>query len=207
MIKIDLKRELKEFYSSPTGKITIVDLPAFNFVMIDGTGDPNKSPEYQDAIEALYAISYTLKFMVKKEQLIDYGVMPLEGQWWTDDMARFSISNKDNWNWTSLIMQPEYISEDLYKRALEQVAQKKKLPSLSKARWENFREGLAAQIMYVGPFANEGPVVKQLHHFIAEKGYVANGRVQKHHEIYLSDFRKTSPEKLRTIIRQPMVKK
>ncbi len=207
MIKIDLKRQLKELYNPPTGKITVVDVPPLNFVMIDGVGDPNRAPEYQDAVEALYALSYALKFMVKKEQSIDYGVMPLEGLWWADDMTTFNITNKDNWKWTSLIMQPEYVSEDLYKRALEQVAQKKGLSSLSRARWGNFREGLSAQIMYIGPFAEEGPIVDQLHRFIAANGYIANGQIQKHHEIYLSDLRKTAPEKLKTIIRQPMVRK
>ncbi|MDD5702861.1 MAG: GyrI-like domain-containing protein [Dehalococcoidales bacterium] len=206
MTKIDLKKQLKQLYIPSTAQISIVDVPAMNFVMIDGKGDPNKAREYQDAIEALYAISYTLKFMVKKEQEIDYGVMPLEGLWWTDDMTEFNI-NKDIWKWTSMIMQPEYVSEGLFNRAMEQVAKKKALSSLSKARFQSFHEGLAAQIMYIGPFAEEGPTVEKIHSYIKDNGYVFDGLTQKHHEVYLSDFRKTAPEKLKTIIRQPIVKK
>jgi hypothetical protein len=207
MIKIDLKKQLKHLYSPSTAQISVVDVPAMNFVMIDGKGDPNKAPEYQDAIEALYSISYTLKFMVKKEQEIDYGVMPLEGMWWTDNMAEFNINNKDDWKWTSMIVQPEYVSEGLFNRAVEQVANKKELPSLSRARFQSFHEGPAAQIMYIGPFADEGLTVEKIHNYIKDNGYVFDGLTQKHHEIYLSDFRKTAPEKLKTIIRQPFVKK
>jgi hypothetical protein len=207
MTKIDLKKQLKHLYSPSTAQISVVDVPAMNFVMIDGKGDPNKAPEYQDAIEALYSISYTLKFMVKKEQEIDYGVMPLEGMWWTDNMAEFNINNKDDWKWTSMIVQPEYVSEGLFNRAVEQVANKKELPSLSRARFQSFHEGPAAQIMYIGPFADEGLTVEKIHNYIKDNGYVFDGLTQKHHEIYLSDFRKTAPEKLKTIIRQPFVKK
>jgi len=207
MTKIDLKKELKQLYNPPIGKITLVDVPAMNFVMIDGTGDPNKSPEYQDAIEALYSISYTLKFVIRKEESIDYGVMPLEGLWWAEDMTKFSISDKGMWKWTSLMMQPEYISEDRFKRASEQAIKKKNLPALAKARFEKFTEGLSVQTLYIGPFAGESPTIEKLHLFIDENDYSADGLIQKHHEIYLSDFRKTAPEKLKTIIRQPMVRK
>jgi len=198
---------LKQFYGPPTNKITVVDVPAMNFIMIDGQGDPNKAQAYQDAIEALYTVSYTLKFLIKKEKSIDYVVMPLEGLWWSDDLTDFVTANKSNWKWTAMIMQPEYVSAELFKRALEQAEKKKNLPSLSKARFQSFREGLSVQIMYLGPFADEGPTIAKLHQFIRENEYVMDGLVQKHHEIYLSDPRKTAPEKLKTVIRQPMVKK
>ena len=207
MTKIDFKKELKQLYNPPIAKISVVDVPAMNFVMIDGTGDPNKSQEYQDAIESLYSISYALKFMVKKEKSIDYGVMPLEGLWWTDDMTRFTVDNKDIWKWTSMIMQPEYVSDELFTRALEQVEKKKGLPLLSRASFQNFHEGLSVQTMYIGPFAEEGPAVELLHNYIRDNDYIYDGLIQKHHEIYLSDFRKTAPEKLKTVIRQSVAKK
>jgi hypothetical protein len=206
MIKIDFKKDLKHLYLPAANKITVVDVPAMNFVTIDGTGDPNTSREYQAAIEALYSISYTIKFMVKKEKSIDYGVMPLEGLWWTDDMTKFTLENKGIWQWTAMIMQPEYVAIDIFARAVEQAAGKKDLPSLAKARFQNFQEGRAVQMMYIGPFAEEGPTIEKLHQFIRDNDFVFEGTRQKHHEIYLSDFRKTAPEKLKTVIRQPMVK-
>jgi hypothetical protein len=206
MTKIDLKKDLKQLYSPSTSKISVVDVPAMNFIMIDGAGDPNTSQEYRESIEALYSISYTLKFMIKKEKELDYVVMPLEGLWWTDDMAQFTAKNKDAWNWTSMIMQPEYVSEDLFNRSIKEVAKKKDLDSLSKARFLSFREGPSVQIMYIGPWAEEGPTIEKLHQYIIGNGYRFDGAVHRHHEIYLSDPRKTAPEKLKTIIRQPVTK-
>jgi len=207
LAKIDLKKELKQFYNPAISKISVVDVPAMNFIMIDGHGNPNTSKEYQDAIQTLYPIAYTLKFTIKKEKAIDYGVLPLEGLWWADDMTSFATGHKDAWRWTAMIMQPEYVSVELFNRAVEQVGKKKKLPSLDKARFGSFREGLAVQTMYIGPFADEGPTIEKLHHYIRDNGYVFDGLKQKHHEIYLSDYRKTAPEKLKTVIRQPMAKK
>jgi hypothetical protein len=206
MIKVDFKKELKNLYNPSVKVVSLLDVPQMNFVMIDGAGDPNTAAEYVEAIEALYAVSYTLKFTVKKEQSIDYGVLPLEGLWWTDDMSHFATGNKDIWKWTAMIMQPEYISETLFNAALDQVQKKKNLPALPKARFENFREGLSAQIMYMGPYSAEGPVIQTIHQFIRDNKGVFNGLKQKHHEIYLSDPRRTAPEKLRTIIRQPFVR-
>jgi hypothetical protein len=145
--------------------------------------------------------------MVKKEKAVDYGVMPLEGLWWTDDMTQFTVDNKDIWKWTSMMMQPEYVSEELFKRVTEQVEKKKSLTSLSRVRFQSFHEGLSVQTMYIGPFAEEGPTVEQLHNYIRDNGYVFDGLTQKHHEIYLSDSRKTAPEKLKTVLRQSVVKK
>ena len=174
-----------------------------NFLMIGGAGNPNTSQEFKDAIETLYAVSYTIKFMLKKENSVDYVVMPLEGLWWADDMAAFGLEgmNNDRWKWTLMIMQPEYVTKDIFGKALEEVKKKKNLPFLSKIRLENLHEGLSAQILYVGHYDAEHTTIEKIHAFIKEKGYKFSG---KHHEIYLSDPRKTAPEKLKTIIRQPI---
>jgi hypothetical protein len=201
MIKIDFKKELKHLYNPSAKKVEIVDVPMMSFLMIDGSGDPNTAQEYNDSVEALFAVSYALKFMVKKEKGVDYGVLPLEGLWWTDDMTQFSVENKDMWKWTSMIMQPEYVTEDLVSKALEQVEKKKDPPALPKIRFESFHEGLSAQIMHIGPYSAEGPTIERLHNFIKENGCELKG---KHHEIYLSDPRRSAPERMKTVIRQPM---
>jgi hypothetical protein len=205
MKKIDFKKELKLLYSASAKEPSIVDVPEMSFLMIDGEGDPNTAKAYSDAIEALYAVAYTLKFMIKKGQTaIDYGVMPLEGLWWTDDMSRFSTDNKDIWKWTAMIMQPEFVTEELFQEASREVKKKKDPPALPKMRLEDFHEGLSAQIMHIGPYSAEGPTIEKLHKFIGEQHYKFEGTTQKHHEIYLGDPRRSAPEKLKTIIRQPI---
>lgn len=201
MTKTDFKKELKHLYNPSAKEVVIVDVPKVNFLMIDGAGDPNTAQEFEDAVEALYAVSYALKFMIKREKQIDYIVMPLEGLWWVDDMTQFSMENKDIWKWTQMIMQPEFVTIDLVEKALEQAEKKKNPPALSKIRFESLHEGLSAQIMHIGPYSAEGPTIEKLHNFIRENGYEPRG---KHHEIYLSDPRKSAPEKMRTVIRQPM---
>ena len=202
MAKIDFKKELKHLYRPSAKEIAVVEVPPMNFLMIDGSGDPNTAQEYQDALETLYAVSYALKFMVKKsEAAIDYVVMPLEGLWWTDDMSEFSVENKDIWKWTAMIMQPEYVIKELLDEALPQVEKKKNPPALSKIRFESLQEGLAVQTMHIGPYSAEGPTVQRLHDFAEEHGYELRG---KHHEIYLSDPRRAAPEKMKTVIRQPV---
>ncbi|OGP56179.1 MAG: hypothetical protein A2Y65_06440 [Deltaproteobacteria bacterium RBG_13_52_11] len=202
MKKIDYKKELKHLYTASAKNVEAVEVPQMNFLMIDGEGDPNTSQAFQDAVEALFSVSYTLKFMIKKgKEGIDYGVMPLEGLWWADDMSQFSIENKDNWKWTLMIMQPEYVTGNLVDEAIEQVKKKKSLTALPTIRFEAFSEGKAAQIMHIGPFSEEGPTIQKVHDFIKEMKYKLS---KKHHEIYLSDIRKAAPEKLKTIIRQPM---
>jgi hypothetical protein len=199
--KIDLRKKWKYLYNPSSKQIAVVDVPDMNFLMIDGKGDPNTSVAYRDAVEALFAVSYTLKFMVKQgDQALDYAVMPLEGLWWVDHMAQFSMHNKEAWKWTSMIMQPEYVEEELLQEALRQVRKKKDLTALSGMRFESFHEGQAAQILYFGPYADEGPTIERIHRFIAEQGHRLRGR---HHEIYLSDPRRTAPVKLKTVIRQP----
>ncbi len=201
MDKVDFKKELKHLYAPKKG-FEIVAVPALNFLMLDGHGDPNNNPAYQEVVETLYAMAYALKFAVKK-QSVDYVVMPLEGLWWVENMAEFSLEAKDQWNWTMLIMQPEQVTAELVEQVREDVARKKNLPALARLRFEPYHEGLAAQISYFGAYANEGPTIAGLHTFIAENGYALRG---KHHEIYLSDPRKTAPEKLKTVIRQPIKK-
>lgn len=205
MQKIDIKKQLKDLYN-PSKSFSMVTVPKMNFVMIDGSGDPNTAKSYQDAIATLYSVSYTLKFMIKKEKGIDYGVMPLEGLWWTDDMSLFSPSNKGIWKWTAMIMQPEYVTKALFEISIKEVQKKKNLPAMAKARFESLNEGLSGQIMYIGPYSEEGPTIEKLHQFLKNQGYNFDGVKQKHHEIYLSDPRRTSPDKLKTVIRQPAAK-
>lgn len=202
MENIDFKKTLKHLYQSSVEKIVRVDVPEMNFLMLDGEGDPNTAQSFSDAIEALYSVSYTLKFMVKKGPLsIDYGVMPLEALWWADDMSAFTSGKKDDWKWTVMIMQPEFITGEMVKEATEAVAKKKKPVALPLLRFETFKEGKAAQTLYIGPFSGEWPTIEKVHLFIAENG---GQLVGKHHEIYLSDPRRTAPEKWKTIIRQAM---
>jgi hypothetical protein len=198
MVKIDYKKELKSLYNPPL-KPVIVDVPEMSFLMIDGSGYPGTSKEYLDAMQTLYPASYTIKFIIKK-QGTDYGVMPLEGLWWADDMEHF-LDDKDKWKWTAMIMQPPCVDEATVAEALEQLGKKKSPPAIDKVRFERFAEGRAAQVMYFGPYSDEGPTIERLHAFIAENGY---GRSGKHHEIYLGDPRRSAPEKLKTVIRQPV---
>ncbi len=202
MEKTDLKRELKHLYQPSAKQVSIVDVPTMNFLMIDGQGDPNTSQAYADAIEALFAVSYTLKFAVKRGPLaIDYGVMPLEGLWWADDISDFVTGERSRWQWTAMIMQPDFITPTMLEEAIVDVRTKKDPAALPLLRFEPFAEGLAAQVMHIGPFSEEGPVIERLHAFIEEAGRERTG---KHHEIYLSDIRRADPAKWKTVIRQPM---
>jgi len=197
---IDLKKKLKHLYQPSTKEVVTVDVPDMNFLMVDGKGDPNHSQEYAEAVEVLFQVSYTLKFMVKKGPLaLDYGVMALEGLWWAEDMSAFSVGDKSSWLWTMMIMQPEFVTAELVKKAIQEVAKKKQPAAISKLRFEAFAEGKAAQIMHIGPFSEEGPTVEKVHAYIDARGQ----RRGKHHEIYLTDIRKADPAKWRTVIRQP----
>lgn len=199
MKTIDFKGELKHLYNPPTSRGVIVDVPRLQFLMIDGAGDPNTSPDYQDAVQALYSVAYAAKFTLKAT--VSYSVPPLEGLWWADDMTQFSVTNKGLWKWTMMIMQPEDLTEELFRGVLGQVARKKPLPALDRMRLESLHEGLSAQIMHIGPYAAEEPTMERLHGFIREGGYAFR---DKHHEIYLSDPRRAAPEKMRTVLRQPL---
>ena len=203
--KIDLKKEWKELYRPSARQVSVVDVPSFKYLMIDGRGDPNSAQEYKDGVETLYAVAYTLKFMLKKGEIgQDYVVMPLEGLWWVEDMADFSVERKGDWEWTMMILQPEPVTEAMVVEAIIQTAKKKNPPALDKVRLESLHEGASAQIMHIGPYADEAPNIAKIHQFIVENGGQLRG---KHHEIYLSDPRRAAPEKLKTIIRQPFEKK
>ena len=202
MRKIDYKKELKHLYRPSAKKVEAVDVPRMNFLMIDGKGDPSTSQEFKDAIGVLYPLSYTLKFMIKKGGVgVDYGVLPLEGLWWADDMSSFMDDRREHWQWTLMIMQPELVTEQMVQEANAQVLKKKNPVSLPLVRFESFEEGKVAQILHVGPFSEEGPSVEKVHAFIEEGGSQRRG---KHHEIYLSDIRRAAADNWKTIIRQPM---
>lgn len=201
MEKLDLKKELKHLYQTSAKGMTQLEVPPLNYLMVDGEGDPNTAPAYAEAVEALFAVSYALKFMVKKGALaIDYGVMPLEGLWGADDMSEFSADDKSNWKWTMMIVQPPFVGPELVDAAIAEVKRKKNHAAISRLRFEAYTEGLCAQILHIGPFSEEGPTIAQLHRFIETGGHLRG----KHHEIYLSDIRKADPAKWKTIIRQPM---
>ena len=201
MAKIDLKKELKHLYQPSAKEVVQVDVPTMNYLMVDGTGDPNTSQTYSDAVAALFMVSYAVKFMVKKgAPSIDYGVMPLEGLWWADDMSSFTTTDKSNWQWTMMIMQPSFITPGIIDSAIADVKKKKNPTAISKLRLEAFSEGRCAQILHIGPFSEEGPTIEKVHQFIDSK----SKRTGKHHEVYLSDIRKADPSKWKTIIRQPM---
>jgi hypothetical protein len=201
MRKVDLKKELKQLYQASAKEVRAVEVPAFQFLMIDGEGDPNTSPAYPEAVEALFSVSYTAKFMMKKAQAVDYGVMPLEGLWWSDDLSVFAAGDKSKWKWTMMITQPSFVPSSVIDAALGEVRKKKGLGAVDRLRLENFAEGSCAQVLHVGPFATEGPTIERLHAFIDARA----ARRGKHHEIYLSDIRRAAPAKWKTIIRQPMV--
>ena len=201
MERIDLKKDLKHLYRPSAKEVVQVEVPAFRFLMVDGEGDPNTSQAYAQAVEALFSVSYTAKFMVKKgPSKIDYAVMPLEGLWWADDMSSFAANDKASWKWTMMIMQPSFVAREVIEAAVAQVRAKKKLQAIEKLRLEDFAEGRCAQVLHVGPFSEEGPTIARLHEFIEAR----TGLAGKHHEIYLSDIRRADPRKWKTIIRQPM---
>jgi hypothetical protein len=204
MTKVDFKKTLKHLYNPPK-KFGIVDVPEMQFIMLDGHGDPNTAQEYKDAIETLYAVAFKMKFVSKKTLEKDYTVPPLEGLWWAEDMATFTTREKSAWDWTMMIMTPDWITAEIFADAVEQVRKKKNPAALDKVRLERYHEGLSAQIMHVGSYDDEGPVLAKMHSvFIPENGYVENG---KHHEVYLSDPRRVAPEKLKTVLRQPIKKR
>jgi hypothetical protein len=202
---VDLRRELRELYTG--GPVpALVDVPELGCLMIDGHGDPNTAPEYAEAVQALYAVAYTIRFALKRRSAEDGGaidapVMPLEGLWWVPDMRTFTTDDKSAWDWTMLVVQTEHVTAELASAARETATRKKGLPAIERVRLERFTEGRAAQVLHRGPYSAEGPTIAGLHRFVAEQGLVLAG---KHHEIYLGDPRRTAPEKLRTIIRQPV---
>ncbi|PIU90069.1 MAG: hypothetical protein COS63_04090 [Anaerolineae bacterium CG06_land_8_20_14_3_00_57_67] len=209
MLELDLRKELKYLYQPSAKKVGIVEVPRFQFAMIDGqieAGEgPSTSASFQEALQALYGISYTLKFTSKlrKENPVDYPVMALEGLWWIED-GEFDINKKDNWLYTLMMLQPDFITPEMFEQAREQVRKKRgDNPSLAKMRLETFEEGLSMQIMHIGPYADEPATIARMTAFAAENGYRPRG---KHHEIYLGDPRRADPAKLKTVLRRPIEK-
>ncbi len=198
---VDLRRELRALYSATTTP-AFVDVPDVPFLMVDGHGDPNTAPAYAEAVGALYAVAYTIRFALKRgAEALDAPVMPLEGLWWTPDMSTFSTEDKSQWDWTMMIVVPEQVTPRIVEDARAAAAKKKGTAALGEVRFERFAEGRCAQLLHVGPYSAEGPTIAALHAFISGHGYVLSG---KHHEIYLGDPRRAAPERLRTIVRQPV---
>jgi hypothetical protein len=201
MEKVDLRKEFKQLYHPSAKVVTEVQVPLFKYLMVDGKGDPNSSATYAAAVEALFSVSYTAKFMLRKEpEKRDYAVMPLEGLWWADDMAAFHTGDRANWQWTMMIMQPAFVPDAALHRAMAEVAAKKRLPAIAQLRIETLEEGHCAQILHIGPFSAEGPTIKRLHDHIDAR----SGLRGRHHEIYLTDIRRADPSRWKTVIRQPM---
>lgn len=202
MEKIDFKKQHKDWYRPSDKKASFVKIPKLKFLMVDGQGDPNTAAEFTQAFEVLYGVSYTLKFALKVDtSLPDWTVPPPEGLWWADDMTAFAEKRKDEWLWTLMVRQPDFVTKKRIDTAAAALKKRKDPPGLSKLRFETFTEGLTAQIMHIGPYDNEGPTIEKLHAFIHGNNYELAG---KHHEIYMSDPRRAKPEKLKTIIRQPI---
>jgi hypothetical protein len=208
MEKLDLRKELKYLYSPSAKNVDLVDVPEFQFVMMDGTIQGGQtvesSPEFQDAMGALYGAAYTLKFMSKlrKAKPIDYTVMALEGLWWTDS-GELDFTRVEPWHFTVMMMQPEHITEEMFQDAVMQVKKKRDSPALARLRFERFREGLSIQIMHIGPYSEEPATLARMRAYAQDQGYVYRG---KHHEIYLGDPRRAKPEKLKTVLRHAVEK-
>jgi hypothetical protein len=187
----------------PPGDPVLVEVPPFDFVMIDGAGDPRTSSDYRTAVAALYAVSYPVVITLKRSGRPDLKVRPLEGLWWADDLSVFqpTTEDRDSWHWTLMIRQPDDVPGDVYDAAISKMAKKVGPAVAARARIERFDEGLCAQLMHRGPYAAEGPDIVRLHEFAAAQGFQLRGH---HHEIYLSDPRRSQPEKMRTVLRHPV---
>lgn len=201
-MKVDLRRETPG-YRARAGTFELLTVPARQFLMVDGHGDPNTAPAYQDALRSLYPLAYRLKFLSKGELGRDYVVMPLEGLWWSSDPAAFTVArDKSRWSWTLMTMVPAWLGPEHVAAARDEVARRGGAPVLDAVRFETYDEGLCVQTLHVGPYDDEGPVLARMHdEVIPARSLRLTGT---HHEIYLSDARRTAPDRLRTILRQPV---
>ena len=200
----DIKKAHRELYVPKAGEFIVVEVPTFWYLKIDGHGDPNTSDEYRAALESLYPLSYAVRKTCKERLDRVHTVAPLEGLWWAEDFSVFTSRAKDEWDWTMMIAQPEYVTAEIVKEARE-AARMKASPALERVRFESHTDGLSVQVLHIGAYDDEGPVLQRMHEeFIPQAGLELTG---KHHEIYLSDPRRTAPEKLRTILRQPVVRR
>jgi hypothetical protein len=189
-------------YRARRGEVRLVEVPPQRYLVVDGHGDPDTAPAYTEALEALYPLAYTLKF-ASRGRGRDYVVPPLEGLWWADDMTAFTTAReKSAWDWTLMLATPDWTTTDDVAAARDAVSVKRPGAHLDRVRVDALDEGLCVQTLHVGSFDDEGPVLADLHHrYMPEHGLVMTGR---HHEVYLSDPRRTAPERLRTILRQPV---
>ncbi|GHV48986.1 hypothetical protein FACS189499_09570 [Clostridia bacterium] len=209
MSAFDFKKEQKDLYAPK--KPSIIDIPKMTFIMIDGEGDPNTAEAYKNAVEILYGLSYAIKMSKNSNNqpvgYFDFVVPPLEGLWRSkDDNFDIFNFNKSDFQWTSMLRQPDFVTESVFSQAKETFAKKKQNLDLSFARLCVFAEGLTAQIMHIGSYDDEPNTITKLNDFIAQNGYKLDFSEKRlHHEIYLGDPRKTAPEKLKTIIRHPIV--
>ncbi len=202
MAKFDWKKDLKVLYHASAGKPVLVDVPEMGYLMVDGQGNPNTEPAFRDAVEALYGLSYTVKFTVKQENAdLDFKVFPLEALWWMASGGPFDMNTKDQWRWTMLMALPSHIGQSHVTEAHEKLEARRHSPALDLVRFEKWHEGPAVQVLHVGPYDAEGPTIELLHQFARDAGKTIHG---KHHEIYLSDPRRCAPEKLKTILRHPV---
>jgi hypothetical protein len=209
MATVDLKKKLKDIYFPSAKEVAVVDVPEMSYLMADGKGDPKTSKDYQDAIEALYSLAYTIKFALKKQgKGGDYVVMPLESLWWThEEGGRFDADHRDEWKWRAMILQPDAVTAEHLEQARATVKArrtKKKEPvpaALPNVRLERFNEGKSVQILHIGPYSAEPPTIERMHAYAQAQGFKLRG---KHHEIYLSDPRRTPEEKWKTVLRHPV---
>ncbi|ACQ78318.1 conserved hypothetical protein [Beutenbergia cavernae DSM 12333] len=200
-VPFDVKRELPALYAPKNRAWDLLDVPPQQFLAVDGEGDPNTSEAYARAVEALYAVAYTLRFASKRDGF-EFVVGPLEGLWWSPDPAVFTARAKEKWHWRMLITLPERLTGAQVTQAAAAAQAKKGLPAISDVRLERMHEGLCAQVLHLGSYDDETPVLAELHErYLPQLGLVPTGH---HHEIYLGDPRRTAPEKLRTVIRQPV---
>jgi len=199
---LDLKKELRDLYRAPKGSCRLVDVPELQYLMVDGRGNPVTAAAYQDAMQALYSVAYTAKFRSKALGR-DFVVMPLEGLWWSQDPAVFAVDDRDAWHWTMMVLMPDFVESGFFEECIAEAAAKRELSARDLLRLERYAEGMAAQTMHLGPYAEEGPTIAMLHEYMELEGLSFAG---KHHEIYLSDPRRTAPERIKTIIRQPVIR-
>lgn len=202
MAKVDFTKTL-DSYRARYGEFRLLDVPPLRYLMVDGHGDPNTEASYSDALAALYPLAYTLKFASKRELDRDYVVPPLEARWWADDMTAFTTGrDKSQWDWTVMLLVPDWITAEMFATAVDEVAVKKAPDALDQVHLTALDEGHCVQTLHVGPYDEEGPVLQQMHEeFIPGRRLQMTGR---HHEIYLGDPRRVAPDRLRTILRQPV---
>lgn len=201
MRNYDIKRDKRILYAAKK-RFEIVDVPPLNFLMADGEGNPNTSPLYRDVVRALYTTAYAMRALAIDEFGKKHTIGPLEGLWWADDMRVFKSRDEDEWQWRLMVVQPDWITDQIFKQGLENAQEKHDLTAGNRVRFDKFDEGKSVQVMHIGPYDQEGPTIARMHdEFMPENDLKPRG---SHHEVYLSDVRRTDPSRLRTILRQPV---